>query len=100
MQHSWFGHDVEQKQLKGSTLETIKAAIETKSLICTLSTILLPFVAKIPKKKIGCDFFRPAMNLGKSIVIGKENAKKAFAQIEAGENVVFLANHQSEADPQ
>eukprot|EP00957_Ditylum_brightwellii_P161506 12297068-Ditylum_brightwellii.AAC.1 len=32
--------------------------------------------------------------------MGKENAKKAFAQIEAGGNVVLFANHQSEADPQ
>eukprot|EP00957_Ditylum_brightwellii_P156796 11934147-Ditylum_brightwellii.AAC.1 len=29
--------------------------------------------------EFGCDFFRPT-----SIVMGKENAKKAFAQVEAG----------------
>eukprot|EP00957_Ditylum_brightwellii_P087591 6668199-Ditylum_brightwellii.AAC.1 len=50
--------------------------------------------------EFGCDFFCPTMNLENSIVMGKEHAKKAFAQIEAGENAVFLANHQSEADPQ
>mmetsp|Transcript_17203 Transcript_17203/g.23648 ORF Transcript_17203/g.23648 Transcript_17203/m.23648 type:complete len:422 (-) Transcript_17203:109-1374(-) len=50
--------------------------------------------------EFGCDFFRSTMDLENSIVMGKENIKKALAQIEAGENVVFLANHQSEADPQ
>ena len=35
-----------------------------------------------------------------SVFLGKENLDKAIAQIAAGENVVFLANHQSEADPQ
>lgn len=48
----------------------------------------------------GCDFFRPAMNMKQSVFMGEENLKKAFEQLEAGENVVFLANHQSEADPQ
>lgn len=48
----------------------------------------------------GCDFFRPCMNLEASVVLGKENLDKAFEQIKNGENVVFLANHQSEADPQ
>ncbi len=48
----------------------------------------------------GCDFFRPAMDLKNSLVLGKENLVKAKAQLDAGENVIFLANHQSEADPQ
>lgn len=48
----------------------------------------------------GCNFFRPAIDLEKSVVLGKDNLDKAKAQLDAGENVVFLANHQSEADPQ
>jgi len=48
----------------------------------------------------GCDFFRPSMDLEKSCLLGQENLKKAQEQIAAGENVVFFANHQSEADPQ
>mmetsp|Transcript_9020 Transcript_9020/g.12837 ORF Transcript_9020/g.12837 Transcript_9020/m.12837 type:complete len:428 (+) Transcript_9020:160-1443(+) len=48
----------------------------------------------------GCDFFRPCMDLKNSIVHGQDNLQKAFDQIKAGENVVFFANHQSEADPQ
>lgn len=50
--------------------------------------------------KFGCDFFRPAMDLDNSVVLGQDNLAKAVQQIKDGENVVFLANHQSEADPQ
>lgn len=50
--------------------------------------------------KFGCDFFRPAMDLENSLVLGEDALKKAYEQIENGENVVFFANHQSEADPQ
>lgn len=50
--------------------------------------------------EFGCDFFRPVMNLDKSKILGKENIEKAFEQLKNGENVVFFANHQSEADPQ
>jgi glycerol-3-phosphate O-acyltransferase len=48
----------------------------------------------------GCDFFRPSMDLEHSLVLGKDNLEKAREQLAAGENVIFLANHQSEADPQ
>lgn len=48
----------------------------------------------------GCDFFRPCMDMDNSIVLGEDNIKKAMDQVAAGENVVFFANHQSEADPQ
>lgn len=50
--------------------------------------------------KFGCDFFRPCMDMENSKVLGMENIKKAVEQIEAGENVIFFSNHQSEADPQ
>jgi glycerol-3-phosphate O-acyltransferase len=48
----------------------------------------------------GCDFFRPVMNLKESQVLGKDNLQQAVEQLQRGENVVLLANHQSEADPQ
>jgi glycerol-3-phosphate O-acyltransferase len=50
--------------------------------------------------RMGCDFFKPAMNLEESAILGQDNLERAFSQMAAGENVVFLANHQSEADPQ
>jgi glycerol-3-phosphate O-acyltransferase len=48
----------------------------------------------------GCDFFRPAVDLPRSVVSGSPSLSLAAAQMRRGENVVFLANHQSEADPQ
>lgn len=50
--------------------------------------------------KFGNDFFLNAIDMPNSMVMGEENLKRAFSHIEKGENVVFLANHQSEADPQ
>eukprot|EP00980_Cylindrotheca_fusiformis_P005628 scaffold1184_cov132-Cylindrotheca_fusiformis.AAC.49 len=48
----------------------------------------------------GTEFFRGLIDEENSKLEGMENLKKALAQAEAGENVVFFANHQSEADPQ
>lgn len=48
----------------------------------------------------GCDFFRYFMDKDESLVDGVDNLKRAMDQAAAGENVVFFANHQSEADPQ
>lgn len=48
----------------------------------------------------GNDFFRPVMDMKKSVVLGQEALEKAMKQVANGENVVFFANHQSEADPQ
>jgi len=50
--------------------------------------------------EFGCNFFRNSVNLEKSIVLGEDNIRKAFEQVKKGENIVFFANHQSEADPQ
>jgi glycerol-3-phosphate O-acyltransferase len=50
--------------------------------------------------QFGNDFFRSAMDLPNSVVTGIEQFQQMVQQIEAGENVVLLANHQSEADPQ
>lgn len=48
----------------------------------------------------GNQFFRPMIDLESSEVMGLDNLKQAVEQAKAGENVVFFANHQSEADPQ
>lgn len=50
--------------------------------------------------KFGCDFFRPAIDYERSVVLGQDALAKATEQVKKGENVVFFANHQSEADPQ
>jgi len=48
----------------------------------------------------GCNFFKYFMDIEESQVLGQDNLKKAMDQAAKGENVVFYANHQSEADPQ
>jgi len=48
----------------------------------------------------GMDFIRPLVNKAGSTLSGREHLVRAAAQIAAGENVIFLANHQTEADPQ
>lgn len=50
--------------------------------------------------KFGCEFFKPTMDLEKSLALGDKNLQKAKEQMANGENVIFFANHQSEADPQ
>jgi len=50
--------------------------------------------------QFGCDFFRPVIDTTHSVVLGQHNLQAAMDQLAAGENVVFFANHQSEADPQ
>jgi len=56
---------------------------------------------KVDYYKFGCDFFHSCMDLTspEKNVLGMDNLKQAMDQIAAGENVVFFANHQSEADP-
>jgi len=50
--------------------------------------------------KFGVDFFKPAIDLPDSPVLGTENIAEAFEFVKQGHNVVLFANHQSEADPQ
>mmetsp|Transcript_6053 Transcript_6053/g.12702 ORF Transcript_6053/g.12702 Transcript_6053/m.12702 type:complete len:424 (-) Transcript_6053:726-1997(-) len=50
--------------------------------------------------KWGCDFFKHIVDLEESVLMGEDNLEKALEQAAKGENVVFFANHQSEADPQ
>lgn len=52
--------------------------------------------------QFGCDFFAACMDLTSPAVnvLGMEHLEMAVQQVAAGENVVFFANHQSEADPQ
>ncbi|MDP1609325.1 MAG: 1-acyl-sn-glycerol-3-phosphate acyltransferase [Chlamydiales bacterium] len=46
------------------------------------------------------DFIRPLINFPQSTIQGKEQLDKIEAQIANKENVIFLANHQTESDPQ
>ncbi len=48
----------------------------------------------------GLDFLRPVVDKSSSSLTGHATLDGASAQLAAGENVVFLANHQTEGDPQ
>lgn len=50
--------------------------------------------------RFGIEFMRPLVDLKRSTRTGMENFKRCAALLEKGENVVLLANHQIEADPQ
>ncbi len=56
--------------------------------------------APVDYHKFSLDFFRPLIDLAQSKIIGVETLNQAVEQMARGENVVFLANHQTEADPQ
>ncbi|MBY0528587.1 MAG: 1-acyl-sn-glycerol-3-phosphate acyltransferase [Rhabdochlamydiaceae bacterium] len=48
----------------------------------------------------GLDFIRPLVEKEKSTVQGISHFKSLCSSLERGENAIFLANHQIEADPQ
>lgn len=48
----------------------------------------------------GLEFIKPLINLKQSRLMGLDNLDKMVQQVENGENVILLANHQTEADPQ
>lgn len=48
----------------------------------------------------GLDFFRPLIIKENSLLLGKSNAEAIDAAVKRGENVILLANHQTEGDPQ
>ena len=50
--------------------------------------------------RFGLDFMRPLIDLPHSRILGKENLDAIAAFLKRKENVVLLANHQTEADPQ
>ena len=48
----------------------------------------------------GVEFMRPLIDMSSSLVQGKNHLEEITAKLQRGENVIFLANHQIEADPQ
>ena len=49
---------------------------------------------------LGNEFATGVINRDTSVIVGEDNLAKLREQVAAGDNVVLLANHQSEADPQ
>ena len=48
----------------------------------------------------GVEFFRPLVDKSRSTLTGREHLQRIATQLAARENVIYLANHQTEADPQ
>ena len=63
-----------------------------------------PYHKKIRKPidyyQFSLDFIRPLIDFSKSSVLGLDTLDTIEQQIAQGDNVIFLANHQSETDPQ
>lgn len=63
-----------------------------------------PYHAMIRKPfdyyQFGIDLMKPLIDLPHSTVHGLDHLKQIAAYLEKGDNVIFLANHQIEADPQ
>jgi len=56
--------------------------------------------AQSSQRALGLDMFRVLIDQEHSQILGEENLKEIAAKIERGENVILLANHQTEPDPQ
>lgn len=50
--------------------------------------------------QFGIDLIMPLVDMSHSSVKGLPHLKEIVASVEKGDNVIFLANHQAEADPQ
>lgn len=50
--------------------------------------------------QFGIDLVKPLVDLPHSSIRGLDNLKEIVSSLERGENAIFLANHQIEADPQ
>lgn len=50
--------------------------------------------------QFGLDLVKPLVDLPHSTVSGMEHLEQIVKSLEKGENAIFLANHQTEADPQ
>lgn len=104
--------------LHQSYVETLtKAGIDYSQHVLMFNTYLLlvkkylqtpyqfePYHEKITApfnyEEFGIELFRPMVDFENSTLTRAESLKKMQTQVAAGENVVFLANHQTEVDPQ
>jgi len=56
--------------------------------------------APIDHYRFGLDYVRPLIDFGRSKVNGEKALKSISEALQKGENVILLANHQTEIDPQ
>jgi glycerol-3-phosphate O-acyltransferase len=71
---------------------------------CQVPFDFQPYHAMIRKPfdyyQFGLDLVKPLVDLSRSTVHGLDHLEEVAASLEKGENAIFLANHQTEADPQ
>jgi glycerol-3-phosphate O-acyltransferase len=85
----------------GTILHKLKELIEMQ---LKHPFVFEPYHQKLRKPfdyyKFSLDFIRPLVDLPHSSLRGMENLNQIDLQLKRNENVVLLANHQTEADPQ
>lgn len=71
---------------------------------CIEPFVFQPYHHRIRKPfdyyQFGIDMLKPLIEMDKSTVTGLEHLKAITQSLEKGDNAIFLANHQTEADPQ
>ncbi len=71
---------------------------------CLEPYVFQPYHERIRKPfdyyQFGIDILKPLVEMQKSTVLGLDHLKEINASLAKGHNAIFLANHQTEADPQ
>jgi glycerol-3-phosphate O-acyltransferase len=71
---------------------------------CIEPYVFQPYHERVRKPfdyyRFGIEILKPLIEMDKSTVVGKEHLAPIQASLEKGHNAIFLANHQTEADPQ
>ena len=71
---------------------------------CIEPFVFQPYHERVRKPfdcyQFGIDILKPLIEMDKSTVLGAEHLQSINASLEKGHNAIFLANHQTEADPQ
>jgi len=96
MQRDGFGMS-EHAPLFFTLLERVKEQIATP---VTFEPFHQKCTSPFNYYRFGIDFIRPLVDLEGSKILHSENLEKMNRQIEAKENVILFANHQTEVDPQ
>ncbi len=71
---------------------------------CIEPYVFQPYHERVRKPfdyyQFGVDILKPLIEMDTSTVVGQEHLEPINASLEKGHNAIFLANHQTEADPQ
>lgn len=91
------GHAHANEQVFHDLLEQIKQQ-------CIEPFVFQPYHQRLREPfdyyQFGIDLIEPLVDIQRSTVHGLDRLKEITASVEKGENAIFLANHQAEADPQ